>query len=642
MRRKLIVVTAIIALVPAAPFIAVAVLGRVLGPQLRAHVLAKLHAVAPDTALGSEVDIGLGGRVTLGPVDMEWPKGSLVRHLQIAELTVTPVLASFMSGTPRIAAIRARGIIVELERDPGGSRPADTTSATGSVLESIAPLLRNPLDVRATDIYARSLTPVQRDAAPGLGSPAVLPRFDEVEITVASLEASSACHAACTGTAHLTFASGGELTASVQSETNIAATPVIGDQLIAATVNLIAVPTATLPSGLTEHLVHDRGRIDASIAADVHFVSSRVATVEAQVGASAQHLTIDSARIDPAPLALGAVNVGAGIVYRASDGQITVDKAFVGLGDDPRVRLHFDGAIATAQPRMMTLHARTDHMPFDALLESLPSALRPGIGKPRLHGELDAWTDIKGPLTDPMSWQLTGDVDVRAACGDKPTGAEDLRGPFVHHVVDDLGVMHDIAVDPQNEQFVALESLPEHVVRAITTAEDGGFFGHHGFDFVEIQNSIVAVTSKGRSVRGGSTLTQQLAKNLYLTSAKTYSRKAREALIALALEGTLSKQRLLEIYVNIIEWGPGLYGLGPAAQRYFAKRPGELTAKEAAYLASIIPNPVRYYGYYAKGEVSETFQQRVNDILEKLHATGVLDDAAYAHAVEQPMAFAGR
>ncbi len=623
-RRARVIVLAVLTGL-ALPALTLAIASHALGPSLRAHVLVALHAIAADSALGSDVDIGFDGRVTLGPVDMQWPVGSPVRHVQVARLTVTPSLSSLLLGAPRIASVKADGVIVEVERLTSKSGPSARDAVRSALAQRLAPYLRDHVSVTATDIYVHAQTSDRGD----------------VELDLASFQGNAACKSTCTGDIHVTFEKGGELTASLSTETNLDDPGAFDDQVINVTIHLIALPLASLPPQLTRNVDPRRGRIDATVAADLRFVSGRLASADGQLGMTADAIVVDASRVDSAPVVVPAASAGASVHYRVREKRLGVHDGYIGFGSDPRVRLRFDAAVETTAPYHTTLHGRAAGVPFDPLLASLPQALRPELDDPMPHGELDAWIDLEGPLGDPAAWKLAGDVDVKAAKGDEATGAEKLRGAFTHHLVDDNGSARDILLGLSNPSFVSVADLPEHVVRAITTAEDGGFFGHHGFDLVELKNSIAAVTHTGKAVRGGSTITQQLAKNLYLSSAKTYSRKVREALIALALEGTLGKQRILEIYLNVIEWGPGLYGIGPAAERYFGKHPSALNAKEAAYLASIIPNPVRYYGYYARGELTETWNQRVNDILYKLHATGVLDDATYADQVSASVAFAG-
>lgn len=139
--------------------------------------------------------------------------------------------------------------------------------------------------------------------------------------------------------------------------------------------------------------------------------------------------------------------------------------------------------------------------------------------------------------------------------------------------------------------WVPLEQISPFVIQAVILAEDPRFFEHPGWDFHNLWQAIKINVQTGRPVWGGSTLTMQLAKNLYLTPEKKLARKIREGMLTYKLEKGLNKQRILELYLNVVEMGPNLFGVGHAAKHYFGKTPAQLGPLEAAYLASILPNP---------------------------------------------------
>lgn len=143
-------------------------------------------------------------------------------------------------------------------------------------------------------------------------------------------------------------------------------------------------------------------------------------------------------------------------------------------------------------------------------------------------------------------------------------------------------------------RWVSLTHIPKHVRKAVLIAEDARFYSHSGIDWHEVGESFKTNLEKGRIVRGGSTITQQLAKNLYLSTSRDPIRKLKELLITWMLEATLSKNRILELYLNIIEWGRGVFGIEAASQRYFHKSATKLTREEGARLAAAIPSPLRY------------------------------------------------
>jgi monofunctional biosynthetic peptidoglycan transglycosylase len=142
--------------------------------------------------------------------------------------------------------------------------------------------------------------------------------------------------------------------------------------------------------------------------------------------------------------------------------------------------------------------------------------------------------------------------------------------------------------------WVPLARISPHLQRAVIVAEDTSFFRHHGFDWDGIRDAATRNLDRGEFRRGGSTITQQLAKNLYLSPQKNLVRKAREAFIARALEQRLTKRRILELYLNVVEWGHGIYGAEAAARHYFRKSAQDLTPADAAWLAAILPSPRRY------------------------------------------------
>ena len=141
-------------------------------------------------------------------------------------------------------------------------------------------------------------------------------------------------------------------------------------------------------------------------------------------------------------------------------------------------------------------------------------------------------------------------------------------------------------------QFVPMEQISPALQHAVVAAEDARFFQHHGFDWKEVQNAVEDDLEKGKS-RGASTITQQLVKNLFLSTSRSFLRKGVEFSIVPVAELVLSKKRILELYLNVIEWGPGVYGAEGAAQHYFHVSARRISRDQAVDLASILPAPLR-------------------------------------------------
>ncbi|MCK6386969.1 MAG: monofunctional biosynthetic peptidoglycan transglycosylase [Zoogloea sp.] len=147
-------------------------------------------------------------------------------------------------------------------------------------------------------------------------------------------------------------------------------------------------------------------------------------------------------------------------------------------------------------------------------------------------------------------------------------------------------------------RWVPYDKISIHLKRAVIAAEDDKFIDHEGFDWEGIQKAIEKNQKKGRMVAGGSTISQQLAKNLFLSPARSYFRKAEEAIITVMIETLWDKRRILEVYLNVVEWGNGIFGCEAAAQRYYRIPAAQLAPAQAARLAVMLPNPRKYEKSY--------------------------------------------
>ena len=141
--------------------------------------------------------------------------------------------------------------------------------------------------------------------------------------------------------------------------------------------------------------------------------------------------------------------------------------------------------------------------------------------------------------------------------------------------------------------FVPLRRIAPNLQHAVISAEDGRFFQHHGFDWIEMQKVLEDDMQRQRLGRGGSTITQQLVKNLFLTTERSLIRKGAEFALVPLVEALLTKQRILELYLNVIEWGPGIYGAEAASENYYHVHASEIGRDQAARLAAIIPAPLK-------------------------------------------------
>ena len=174
-------------------------------------------------------------------------------------------------------------------------------------------------------------------------------------------------------------------------------------------------------------------------------------------------------------------------------------------------------------------------------------------------------------------------------------------------------------------QWVPITKISPNIIHAVILAEDARFYEHIGFDVEAIKFALEKNKKRKKYAVGGSTITQQLAKNLYLSTKKSIPRKVQELIIALKMERRLSKRRILELYLNVIEFGPGIYGVEAACQHYFGKSAADVSIDEASRLVAIMPSPRRHSPY----DGSNFTERRRKWLLNWLYKTGHIDSLDY-------------
>ncbi len=274
-----------------------------------------------------------------------------------------------------------------------------------------------------------------------------------------------------------------------------------------------------------------------------------------------------------------------------------------------------------------------------AQLEALPAVLRGPVDGLALAGEAGATGRLRFDLARPPGLAVELDVDVDVAgcrvLGEAP-GADPraLAGVANHTFPDGSRAL----VGPGQGDWVDLAELPAHVDGAFRAAEDGRFFEHDGFDLAQIARSLEVDLREGRFARGGSTISQQLVKNAFLSQARTASRKLDEAILTWRLEATLSKPAILARYLNVIELGPGVFGVAAAARYWFDKPATELDAKEAAMLAAMTSEPRSMSKrLFAAGGLDPESADRVDIVLRAMKRDGVIDREAYDRARDEKL-----
>ena len=342
------------------------------------------------------------------------------------------------------------------------------------------------------------------------------------------------------------------------------------------------------------------------------------------------------------------------------------------LGDPTDVSIRFDGAWHRAEGRIEIPDAHatlagatlsgsvalrdldTDpivdlalgvrHLDFAQLLDTsglaLPESLGMAPGGGHDLGSATIDVRVHGRPADPASLSVSQKIDFRPPRQMPPAIAR-LRGDFIFSSGDGPGPHRPIDVSLASPDFIALRDVPPLFVRALLLAEDTGFYGHRGIDLGELPAALLTNWSRGGAARGASTITQQLAKNLFLSREKQLGRKLQELAITFLLESALGKDRILEIYLNIIEWGPDLRGLRPAARHYFGCEPRALTPAQMAFLVAIIPGPIKYQSSFAHGTPGPGLRSLIDELLAKLRSVHAIGEEEYLQALGEPIVVAG-
>jgi monofunctional biosynthetic peptidoglycan transglycosylase len=193
--------------------------------------------------------------------------------------------------------------------------------------------------------------------------------------------------------------------------------------------------------------------------------------------------------------------------------------------------------------------------------------------------------------------------------------------------------IHKIELCEKSPHYTTLENISPSVVEAFVLSEDTSFYQHNGFDWYEIKQSFLTNLERMRFARGGSTITQQLVKNAFLSSRKSLGRKFQEAILTHRVEEAFDKDFILEKYLNIVELGPNIYGIHQAARHYFSKHPRQLSMVQAVYLAHLLPNPRSYSEGFRKGELTNFSKKTMKNLLRRIYRFQRLSEEEFRTAL---------
>jgi len=323
----------------------------------------------------------------------------------------------------------------------------------------------------------------------------------------------------------------------------------------------------------------------------------------------------------------------AGFSFRGVDATLHGEAALVG-GTEP------DGT-ARADRRVKADLALAP-VPCQTALNALPREIAPHLQGFKLKGTFTTELHVDIDWANLDALDLGGNVGIfNCKAVDVPAEMKKdrLMGEFEQVVELEENDFMSFMVGPSNPDFVPYADVSPYLLNSLMTTEDSGFMKHHGFINREFKSALIKDLKEGYFKYGASSITMQLVKNVFLYREKTLARKLQELFLTWYVETILPKERLLEIYVNVIEFGPGIYGIGPAARHYFGKSAKDLGPVESAFFSSILPNPKGRYLQYCKGELTKWGDAKIQRILKLEKERQLLTEDELAAALATPLAF---
>lgn len=375
----------------------------------------------------------------------------------------------------------------------------------------------------------------------------------------------------------------------------------------------------------------EAGTLDAELAL-VAESSDRVRMVG---GLELRELALASERIAPEPVEHINLDVHGRGVWHPLERRLDIEQAKVRLG---RAQVVVDGELErTPDHYRVALTAKLPPTLCNDVITAIPADLLGSLSEFAWAGTWSATGRISLDSRDLEATELS--IRVRNLCQferiPRWVSVERFRGPFRQRVIEPDGSEAEMLTGPGTESWVALTDVSPFVAPAIISHEDGAFYEHGGFAPWAIRDALVRNLQEGRYVVGASTISMQLAKNLYLEREKTIARKIQEVILTWWLEDALTKDEILELYLNVIEYGPGVYGLRYAAAYYFGREPRELSPAESAFLACMLPSPTRYHVSYERGALTRSMKSRMRRLLEHMAKRERIGPEALAYGLSE-------
>jgi hypothetical protein len=399
------------------------------------------------------------------------------------------------------------------------------------------------------------------------------------------------------------------------------------------TVTLRQVPLALLLPLLPELPWYepDQAMVNAKLALRTDNVVNVAVSGELAVAGIALY----SPRISELPVSSGRVALKGQGLWRTAGRRLELKQASVMLD---RLGASVTGALEHAKDHFVVdLNLTVPMTSCNVVMGAIPRQLLDDIVNFSWHGNwgADIRLKIDSRAYDATEFILRARNQCRFVEVPRMADLRTFQGPFLHRVYEPDGTMFEMHTGPGTPNWVPIAQISPFMIHAVLAQEDAGFFKHRGFATAEIAKALAKNLKAGRYVQGASTITMQLVKNLLLHREKTLARKVQEVILTWWIEQALDKKEILELYLNVIEFGPNVYGIRQASLYYFGRTAADLSPAESVFLSVILPNPKAYAGQVEQHGLSEGWRKRIQKRLEHLYKRGRIDQLALQYGVSE-------
>ena len=371
------------------------------------------------------------------------------------------------------------------------------------------------------------------------------------------------------------------------------------------------------------------------------------------------HLYLQHASLGKESIGPVAFSLATEMTYAQSNRQVLVTNGVIGIPGssgfiDRRTEANADLVLVAfsasgllpknrADSSIWQAKVRVAPTPCQSALDVLPVQLAPHLKQFEMSGKFGANFDVRiNPNSaEDFSYKTFNPLfSCKIAKAPIQYSATQLTNPFTLERRSSKGLnIVEIPLLPNARTFTPIGNMGKNAVLAIVSAEDAGFYSHNGVEWSAMEQALRRNLNEKRIAIGGSTITMQTVKNLVLTNERTFGRKFQELFLSWHLDQEISKNRILEIYLNIVEFGPDIFGITTASRHFFNKHPADLSIKEATYLASVMPAPVTRYRYFCLGRTSPNYDELLHTLLRRMHSLGRISFDEYIGALNEPLIF---